>query len=163
MMNEDIHAELSLLLHSLTLGMLIMILYDFFRIFRKLIKHSVWATAFEDLLYWLVSGVCIFIMLYKENDGNLRWFVVVGIFAGMLIYNGTISRVITDRVAKGIQLLFKWLGKILSVLVKPVKCVLHKVKKAANFLEKRGEKICVFQKKQLKKVVKRVRIVISKH
>ena len=67
MMNEDIMAELYFLLHSFGMGVLIMILYDVLRIFRKLVAHSVFALALEDLIYWLMCGICIFLMLYKEN------------------------------------------------------------------------------------------------
>ena len=52
MMNEDIMAELYFLLHSFGMGVLIMILYDVLRIFRKLVAHSVFALALEDLIYW---------------------------------------------------------------------------------------------------------------
>lgn len=162
MMNEDIHAELSLLLHSLTLGIIIMILYDVLRIFRKLIRHSVWVTALEDLLYWIICGICIFIMLYQKNDGKLRWFVVAGISVGMLMYNGTISRLLTDRIANGLKWFFHILGKVFGVVFKPVKIVLNLIKKCAKFLEKRGEKLCLFEKKRLKKLAKRVKIIVSK-
>lgn len=163
MINEDIHGELSLLFHSLALGISLMIFYDVLRIFRKLIKHSTWVIAVEDLFYWMISGICIFIMLYRENNGNLRWFVVAGISLGMLLYNGTISKLLTDRIAKLLQLFFKGLAKIFSILFTPLKYVLQVVKKSANFLEKRGEKLYSFKKKQLKKLAKRVKIITSKH
>lgn len=162
MINQDIAAELSFLLHSLVLGMFIMILYDVLRIFRKLVKHSVWVTAFEDLLYWLICGVCIFLMLYQENSGDLRWFVVAGISIGMLLYNGTISTLLNDRIAKAIQFIFRILGKIIAVILWPIRKFLGIVKKATKIVEKRGQKLYIFEKKQLKKLMKRVRIIISK-
>lgn len=162
MINQDIAAELSFLLHSLILGMLIMVLYDVLRIFRKLVKHSVWVTAFEDLIYWLICGVCIFLMLYQENSGDLRWFVVAGISVGMLLYNGTISTLLNDRIAKAIQFFFRILAKIIGVIFWPVRKFLGITKKAAKIVEKRGQKLYIFEKKQLKKLMKRVKIIVSK-
>ncbi len=60
--------------------------YDGIRIFRKIIPHSNAAVAVEDLVYWLLSGVCIFQMLYQENSGANRGFAISAVVLGMLVY-----------------------------------------------------------------------------
>lgn len=163
MMNEDIIAELYFLLHSFVLGVLITILYDVLRIFRKLVKHSVFALALEDLIYWILCGICIFLMLYKENNGSIRWFAVVGVACGMLLYNGTISTFVTEGIAKVLKYILQILGKVFGVLLIPFRKVFGVIKKITNFAENKGKKIMGFHKKQLKKILKTVRIVINRH
>lgn len=60
--------------------------YDGIRIFRKIIPHSNAVVAIEDLIYWLLSGVCIFQMLYLENSGAIRGFAIAAVVLGMLVY-----------------------------------------------------------------------------
>lgn len=163
MINADIIKELQFLLHSFVLGVFIMIAYDVLRIFRRLCKHSFAAMAIEDLLYWLMCAVCIFLMLYQENSGSIRWFAVVGVSVGMLLYNGTISMHLTDKIADILLFLWNHLKRILKVLFHPLFFLLSKLLKGSKFLEKKGKKLCIFQKKQLKKALKRVRMILSKY
>lgn len=163
MMNEDIIAELYFLLHSFVLGVLIIILYDVLRIFRKLVNHSVFALALEDLIYWFLCGICIFLMLYKENNGSIRWFAVAGVACGMLLYNGTISSFATELIAKGLKFILRILGKVLGILFWPLRKVLGFAKKITNFAENKRKKVMGFHKKQLKKIIKTVKIVITRH
>ena len=163
MMNEDIMAELYFLLHSFGMGVLIMILYDVLRIFRKLVAHSVFALALEDLIDWLMCGICIFLMLYKENNGSIRWFAVAGVVCGMLLYNGTISTYVTEGISRVLKFILQIFGKVFKVLLWPLKKVLGVVKKLEKNAENKGKKVMGFHKKQLKKVLKTVKIVISRH
>ena len=85
-MSEGILLELQFFGRAFVWGILMMILYDGIRIFRKLIRHSVAAVAVEDILYWLVCGVLIFRMLYLENSGAIRGFAIAAVIIGMLLY-----------------------------------------------------------------------------
>ena len=89
--SEIILKESDMILKSFVMGVLLMILYDILRIFRKILPHSATFVAVEDVLFWFFSGICIFIMLFLENDGSLRGFSLLGIIFGMFVYLGTIS------------------------------------------------------------------------
>ena len=89
--SETIAGEGSLLLASLCFGAALMMLYDIVRIFRNIVKHGTILMAVEDILYWLLCAVGIFAMLYQENDGLLRWFVLGGVAVGMLLENSLVS------------------------------------------------------------------------
>lgn len=67
-------------------GVLFSLLYDLFRLFRKLIKHGrIWIDL-EDILYWSICFVCSFCFLYYVNYGVIRFFCVLGAAIGMTIY-----------------------------------------------------------------------------
>lgn len=92
-MSEAIRAELMLLFGSLSAGLSLMALYDGLRVFRMLIPHGSWWTGLEDVLYWLYVGFSSFLLLFHQNDGILRWYAILGVLAGMLFYNLTVSRI----------------------------------------------------------------------
>lgn len=95
-----IFLEVRLLGLSLLTGAGLMVLYDCLRIFRLFVRHGwVWI-GLEDVIYWMFSGMVVFYLLYRENNGMIRWYVVGCIFLTMVIYNRCIS-----------VFLLKWLKK----------------------------------------------------
>ena len=63
--SEAITSEGSLLAVSFLFGVLLMLLYDIFRIIRHFIKHGTVLTAVEDVFYWLLCAVGVFALLYQ--------------------------------------------------------------------------------------------------
>lgn len=85
-MSEGIVFELQFFSRAFFWGILMMVFYSVLAGFRKLVKHSTFAVAVEDLLYWLLCSVCIFRMLYMENSGAVRGFAIVAVVLGMILY-----------------------------------------------------------------------------
>lgn len=144
LISRTIASEGSLLLISFLFGILLMLIYDIFRILRRIIKHGTILTAIEDVIYWLFCAIGIFAMLYQENDGLLRWFVVGGVAVGMLLENKLISPWVIRLFVKILKAWMKIIKKIFDVVVRPVK------------------KVCRFLKKELKKLKKAIKIGLSK-
>lgn len=67
-------------------GMIIVCGYMCVRKFRRLFVHSVLATAIEDLLYWIVSAVYVFVQMFHTSSGNIRWYFVVGVILGVYLF-----------------------------------------------------------------------------
>ena len=72
-------------------GMLILVIYDGIRIFRRVLPHGVWRVALEDVLYWFLSALLIFQLIYRENDGALRGYALAAVAVGMFVYHQTVS------------------------------------------------------------------------
>lgn len=120
-MSAEIMGELDFLLRSMLLGVMITFLYDVIRIFRRVVRHGAFFVSLEDLIYWIFVSVSIFYLLYRENNGILRWFVVMGAAAGMLLYKMTLSRPFVRFGAWGIGSALEFLGKIFRFLTKPLR------------------------------------------
>ena len=73
-------------------GIVIGILFDFFRIIRKVIKTSNLLTYIEDILFWIISGIIIIYTMYKVCDGQIRLFMIIGITLGAIFYILTFSK-----------------------------------------------------------------------
>lgn len=96
---------------SLT-GVVIGLLFDFFRILRRSFKTSNIITYFEDVLFWILTGVLILYNIWYFNNGEIRIYMFLGIIMGVLIYMLTLSNII-------ISLLSKILISIVKVLELP--------------------------------------------
>ena len=92
-MSGVIRYEAWLLMLSLATGGGLMLVYDTLRVFRLMIRHSAFAVGLEDFFYWIGAGVVTFNLLYQQNDGGLRAYVIGGVLGGMILYDRLISRI----------------------------------------------------------------------
>lgn len=99
-MSLNIHYEAQLVVLSFLTGIFLMISYDILRILRILIAHRPIFVGIEDMIYWIYAGLITFTLLYRQNDGSLRSYVIGGVFMGMLLYNITISSFLVKLLKK---------------------------------------------------------------
>lgn len=150
-MNHAISIELQFFLISILSGAIILLVYDVLRIIRRLIKHDSFFIALEDLFFWVVASLFIFIIIYKENDGIIRGFSVMGMAIGMVLYHFTLS-----------ELFVRIITKVIHMLLSPLIFVINKIKKFIRFLWNRGKKIVNLVLIRLIKWSKSVRIALNK-
>lgn len=91
-MSLYIQEEAGLAVLSFVLGIILMISYDLLRLFRLLIPHGNLWTGLEDFFYWIYCAVMTFSLLFYENDGILRGYVIVSTFLGMFLYDRLVSQ-----------------------------------------------------------------------
>ena len=73
-------------------GMAILAGYDVLRLFRWLVPHGTVWIAVEDLFFWGAASVPAFILFLKMHDGQIRWYGVVALLSGIVLYEVGISR-----------------------------------------------------------------------
>ena len=83
-MSAGISAEAQVFLVSVLLGLELMAGYLILETIRGLIPHARWFRDLEDILYWIVCAVQAFRLLFRENDGSIRWYFLAGIALGMI-------------------------------------------------------------------------------
>lgn len=81
-MSAVVRQEAVFFLVSILTGMVLVWSYDIFRVFRKIVPHHTIAVDVEDLIYWLAVSLIVFGMIFKENNGVIRGFALVGILLG---------------------------------------------------------------------------------
>ncbi len=116
--------ENEFLLHALLMGIFITFLYDLLRIFRRVIPHNTFFVSLEDLGFWVYCGAEVFLLMYHESNGTLRWFAVIGALSGMLLYRKLCSPVL-------IKYASLILGKAVALLSRPVRALSGILKKGA--------------------------------
>ena len=134
------------LVFSLT-GVVIGILFDFFRILRRSIKTSNIVTYIQDILFWILAGIIVLYSIWYFNNGELRIYVLLGISIGVLLYMTTLSNIvikvfttITTFIISILKVPFKvinlFIKKIITVLLATFNKIIKKLKiKKGNFVK----------------------------
>ena len=110
-------------------GFIIGILFDFFRILRKVFKTSDFITYIEDLLFWILTGSIMLYSIFVFNNGEIRLFMFLAIIIGVIIYMILLSSHVIKVNVMIINILKKILLKIFAVIVIPLKFICKIIKK----------------------------------
>lgn len=110
-MGGFIRNQASVLLDSIFIGMVIMSLYDALRLFRRVIRHKRFLRDFEDFVFWIMGGFIVFSLVYSRSNGNIRWFIIVGVIFGAYIYEISFGQFLVKYIAKYIN---KFINNILK-------------------------------------------------
>lgn len=112
-------------------GAIVAFFYDFLRIKRRAIKTNVIIVGLEDILYWLVASVFLFITVYKSNSGEMRGYIFIGNVIGVLLYESLLSHIFiasSVMIINIIKRIFLFIFKVVSypfiMLYKVVKLIL---------------------------------------
>ena len=99
-MNISIANEVRIFGASVLCGILGGVVFDVFRALRIKIKSGTAVVALEDILFWLVLSGIVFACIYRFNNGQLRWYIFLGILLGTIMYELTISSYIVAMFKK---------------------------------------------------------------
>lgn len=112
--------ENEFLLHALFMGIFVTFVYDILRIFRRVVPHNSFFVSLEDCLFWVYCAVRVFLLMYHESNGTLRWFAIFGALSGMYVYMRLVSPLFVKYVSWLLQKLLHILGRALGFLLRPV-------------------------------------------
>ena len=143
-MAEIIVQQSSLFLISVLYGVILGLWYDFFWAVRRKISHRNRTVHMEDIVFCLSAAAGLFLLFQIYNQGSIRFYVLLGLFAGAMGYFFLLSALME----KGMELL--------------VGAAVFFLKKAAAALFFPGKIIVNSLLKTLKKVRRTVKIVRSR-
>lgn len=109
-------------------GVIIGLIFDFFRILRKSFKTSDLITYIQDILFWILTGISVIIFMYFFSDGTIRLYMFLGLLLGVFIYILTISQFIIKIFVFLIKIFKNFLNNIINVGIIPLKKILIFVK-----------------------------------
>lgn len=109
-------------LMTILAGGVIGLLFDLYRVLRSTLRPKQLATAMTDLLYWIVVTPTVFAMLLAGNWGELRFYVLVGLAIGLILYFQALSAAVIwlfmgaiKRLAYGLSWGALGLAKVLAL------------------------------------------------
>ncbi len=146
MENENIF-----LFYALLMGIFITFVYDILRIIRRVIPHGILLVSLEDIGFWIYCGVKVFLLMYHESNGTLRWFAVLGALVGMILYKKLVSPFFVKYVSLLLQKILNVIVKIGSIILKPIKLLIQKVQKTVTKRKSKASRNKVHTKWMLKK------------
>lgn len=101
--------------YFISTGIIIGIVFDIFRIWRKTIHTSDVVTNLQDILFCIITGIIIIFSIFYFNNGELRLFIFIGIIIGIALYMLLVSKYI---IAASVNII-NFIKKILYLLIQP--------------------------------------------
>lgn len=124
-----INNQAKLFLIFITNGILIGILFDFFRILRKSFKTKDIITYIEDFLFWIFTGIIILYTIFIFNNGEIRLYMFLAISVGIIFYIIMLSSYFIKINLFFIAILKKYIIKLFKILVIPFRYTYIIIKK----------------------------------
>ncbi len=139
--------ESAILSYAAMLGLEIGLVYDLFRIFRRVWNCHILASVIMDMSFWCFVAYRTFFIMHTYSNGELRWFAVFSAIVVLGLYMNILSRFI---VWVGVITLSTWkngcmrIKKALTGIWKMTIIKLRRKKKREG--KKRGKKSCISDK-----------------
>ncbi|MCT4597513.1 MAG: spore cortex biosynthesis protein YabQ [Vallitalea sp.] len=156
-MNNLVSTQAITFMLSVLNGLFLGVIYDFIRIFRRIIKHSRLVVNVEDFIFWVFGSLIIFIEIFNNNDGTIRGFLYIGVFLGLILYFLLISKWVLTIFMKLYGIIKKILAFIFKIIIKPIKLIFHPliiIHRKAYKLLKKFRKWLIIRYKKMKKQIK---------
>ena len=125
----DMNRQITLFIFSLINGMAVGGLYDFYRVLRGFEEPGKIITAIQDILFWILTGVLVFILMMYTNYAYMSFNVFIYNGIGLILYFKLISRqaiAIWDRVMDFIITIFR---VCINWFLYPLRIIFHKLRK----------------------------------
>lgn len=120
-MSDSVMVELYIFCMSIMLGIIMSFVYDIIRVFRKVITRGTVIVAIEDIVVMFVAAIITFNMIYKNNNGIIRSYIIIGILLGITLYLVSISRFIVNIPSKYIRMVLQKLLKAFKMITSKIK------------------------------------------
>lgn len=122
-------------------GLIIGLLFDIFRILRLSFKTKDFVTYIEDIVFWILTGFIVLYSVFVFNNGEIRFFIFLGIALGVLLYMTIFSSSIIKSSVFVIDIFKKVFGKIFGFFSVPFLFISKFIKKLVCELRQKKAKV----------------------
>ena len=137
----SMYSQFLIFVLTIVLGFLTGLLYDFFRITRKIFNHPNFLIQIQDIIYWVLVTFFTFKLIIIKNRGEIRWFLILGLVIGMILYFVIVSDFVIKILMSVIHIIEKIITTVLSIIMFPIKIILKILALPFNFFKKKLKKI----------------------
>jgi spore cortex biosynthesis protein YabQ len=128
-MLSSISTQFNLIFFSLVAGVITGVLFDLYRVFRGLENPNVVVTFIEDTLFWIFTGIVVFIFLLSTNYAYMREYVYIAIAVGVILYMWLISKHFIKVQYKVIRFVTKFIRVSFNFLFYPLQLLFYNIKR----------------------------------
>ena len=136
----DIGEQLLFFGRSIVLGVIYCLSYDVLRALRRIVKISDISVSVQDIIFFIVISPITFLYLLAATNGELRFYIFIGIFLGFIISFYSLSRIWVTVLSSSFSMIFKVFNKSFSVIntffSKEIYILRKYFKKTVNFFKK---------------------------
>lgn len=105
-------------------GLAIGLLFDIFRLSRKLIETKDIITYIEDIVFWFLVGVIVLMTIYLSNRGQIRGYVFLAIVIGVVFYFMVFSNLIMKALNTIVKTMIDIIGTVIKLATDPLKIII---------------------------------------
>ncbi|WP_366927901.1 spore cortex biosynthesis protein YabQ [Clostridium sp.] len=120
--------QVKLLIFGLLSGMITGVFFDIYRLIRGFQNPNKILTIIQDLLFWTLTSIVVFIFLMYTSEGYINFYVYLCLIIGVYVYLKLISRTFIKVQYKSLKFNGKVFRVILNTILYPVDLVLYKLK-----------------------------------
>jgi len=121
--------------------MLIAFVYDLFRIKRRAVKTSSIFIYIEDLIFWVIVALIMFVVIYYSNEGEIRGYIFIGTAIGITLYTLLFSTIVIKSSLFVIRTIYKILKFIWEILTYPFRIIFKLLSYPLRFFMKLSGKV----------------------
>lgn len=140
-------SQFNLLFYSFISGIITGILFDIYRVIRGLELPNKILGFIEDLLFWILSAIIIFIFLLYSNNAIMGIYVYLFISLGVYVYIRLLSK-------KLIYIEFRILTFFTKIIRITFNLIIYPIRILFNYFlinnENKNKKTWIYYKKKLK-------------
>ncbi|WP_027625376.1 spore cortex biosynthesis protein YabQ [Clostridium lundense] len=125
----SINHQVKLLVFSLISGIMIGVLFDIYRIIRGFENPNKVITFIEDTLFWILTGIIVFVFLLYTNYAYIGFYVYLFIILGTYFYMKLISNVFITVQYKILKGLGKLLRMLINNIVFPIEVIIYRIRR----------------------------------
>lgn len=114
-------AQLVSLIVSVFAGLVIGLLFDLYRTINYYTRPPRAFLYFMDLLFWIITGIIVFIVLLNADFAMIRMYTFAGMALGVFIYVKVFSEYILRFYRGGIYVIVKFIRLTFITLMLPFK------------------------------------------
>lgn len=108
---------------TVCIGFVIGVIFDLYRVVLGLLHPRKVATNLGDFFFWVFITIVVFVLLMFGNWGEVRLYVFLGLFLGLIAYLKLLSKYIILSIVWCINIIGKcifWVKKGVNMIVKCV-------------------------------------------
>jgi len=113
---EPVASQFLLFLYTILTGMLAGIIYDFYAGVGYILRLRKIAVHVGDMIYWLVLTVVVYALLWYYNQGEVRFFVLLGLGIGAGLYRRLCRQRVRKVIILSLQQIIRLLRRVWRVL-----------------------------------------------
>lgn len=123
----DMSRQITLFIFSLLSGMLVGIFFDVYRVIRGFEEPGTMITAIQDMLFWILTGIIVFIFMMYTNYAYMSFNVFAYNGIGLIIYLKLFSNVFILGYRKILNAILAIFRVIFYYLFYPIRIIFHKI------------------------------------
>ncbi len=135
---------------SLLFGVGFGVYYSLFKAIRRSFYHTAWAVFLEDIIFFFTAAVLTFLLMLVLSCGEIRFFILLGIFLGFCIFYFTLAERLSLVFAILIKAVYRVVKAIFAFFGRVLRFIGATATKIGRFCKEKSKKCYKYLKKPLK-------------